>query len=440
MLGDCREVLSKLPAESVHCCVTSPPYFGLRDYGVAGQIGLEATPALYIERMVEIMRGVHRVLRSDGSLWLNIGDSYASGGNGWRPGNPAKNGGNSNRDGVKAPGFKPKDLIGIPWMLAFALRDDGWYLRRDIIWHKPNPMPESVTDRPTSAHEYLFLLTKSGSPTYWTHRDHAGSRTRPEPDYRWEKRDAVGFLVEVAEEPLNWREDGWRRINLWRAHDYFYDGEAIKEPAAYAGQQLGICRGQKRRATAMGRTPSGNEVPGADADIASRRNKRSVWTITTAPFKGAHFATFPPALVEPCILAGTSERGVCPKCGAPWERVVAKSKGDCEAADRPKLSRGMRDRTSTLSLSNSTHRGSEWALRGSESETIGWHPTCSCKAKGIAKPIVIDPFGGAATTALTASKLGRIGISIELSGAYHDIACERIEEATRQAEILRRAA
>jgi DNA modification methylase len=364
--GDCRDVLSKLPAESVHCCVTSPPYFGLRDYGVAGQIGLEPTPAAYIANLVEIMRQVRRVLRTDGTLWLNIGDSYAAATKGSGGHNPKQD---SNRGSWhedhrwRIPmGCKPKDLLGIPWMLAFALRDDGWYLRRDIIWHKPNPMPESVTDRPTTAHEYLFLLTK--------------------------------------------------------APQYFFDAEAIKEGASDC---KGGLRFTEARARAMGRQPSGNERHDNEQSRPITRNKRSVWTIATAPFRGAHFATFPPGLVEPCILAGTSERGVCPKCGRPWARVVAKSTTD-RVYDRGACASDHRAGTPQRS-------GAGSGALSVDTETIGWRPICSCKAKGIAKPIVIDPFGGAATTALTASRLGRSGISIELSSAYHDIACERIAAA-----------
>lgn len=258
--GDVLDRLLELPAESVHCCVTSPPYWGLRNYGVEGQLGLERTPDEYVSRMVEVFREVRRVLRNDGTLWLNIGDSYAGTGKsgGGDQGKRWAVYGSESDEGKgtwkPAPdGLKQKDLVGIPWRVAFALQADGWWLRSDIIWHKPNPMPESVTDRPTKAHEYLFLMAKS--------------------------------------------------------ERYYYDGPAIAEPSVYAGEQLGIVRGTKRRALSMGVEPSGNEKPGADADIAAHRNKRTVWTITTEPFPEAHFATFPTALVEPCILAGSPEGG-----------------------------------------------------------------------------------------------------------------------------------
>jgi len=251
--GDCRETMRAWAADGVRAqmCVTSPPYFGLRDYGHPGQIGLEQTPEEYIAAMVEVFRCVRDVLADDGTLWLNIGDSYAS--------NPASGGAQSSRmtggEHKRTPperkyqrpdGLKPKDLIGIPWMLAFALRADGWYLRQDIIWHKPNPMPESVRDRCTKAHEYVFLLSKS--------------------------------------------------------ERYFFDSEAMQEPA---NRPEGPGNKTHRHAN------QGIYVNGASqkniAKIGPRetRNRRSVWTVATRPYKGAHFATFPPALIEPCILAGS---------------------------------------------------------------------------------------------------------------------------------------
>jgi DNA modification methylase len=268
LCGDCREVLETLPDESVHCVVTSPPYFGLRDYGIAGQIGLEPTPDEYVAQMVAVFHEVRRVLRKDGTLWLNLGDSYAGGGNG--------GGGSFAKDGIRCaePGtdknkafrvgkrgaiglLKPKDLIGIPWRVAFALQADGWWLRQDIIWSKPNPMPESVTDRCTKAHEYIFLLSKSAK--------------------------------------------------------YYYDADAIAEQSIYAGNQVSLGEkslsvGQANGANGANVAKSGNAL--VDSVIVKEtRNKRSVWEVATQPFSEAHFATFPPALIEPCILAG------CPKGG-----------------------------------------------------------------------------------------------------------------------------
>jgi DNA modification methylase len=274
--GDCRDVLRSLPDESVHCVVTSPPYWGLRDYGVAGQLGMERTLGEHVETMAAVFRDVRRVLRKDGTLWLNYGDSYATSVNGrsaadtkaagnddrtfrdkpfstigpvWRAGNPDKNGGRSNRNGLSVDAdclLKPKDLCGIPWRVAFALQADGWYLRQDIIWSKPNPMPESVTDRCTKAHEYIFLLSKSGR--------------------------------------------------------YHFDSGAISETATFK-------RNVPRRFGAAEQTGTGRQDVGRTFEYPETRNKRSVWEVATQPFPGTHFATFPPELIEPCILAG------CPKGG-----------------------------------------------------------------------------------------------------------------------------
>lgn len=267
--GNAGEVLKRLPSESVHCCVTSPPYWGLRDYGVRGQIGLERTPEEYVGRLVEVFREVRRVLRKDGTFWLNLGDSYCGapkGSNrGWDKSGLTKPGDGRPRSieiaqkasiGLRRSfdGLKPKDLVGIPWRVAFALQADGWYLRSDIIWHKPNPMPESVTDRPTKAHEYLFLLSKS-------------------------KR-------------------------------YYYDAEAISEPTTDEEYRT---RAKIRPATSVyaAQCHDGPQRTGLNLvnQVGGRltRNKRDVWTVTSDPFPEAHFATFPPDLIEPCILAGCPE-------------------------------------------------------------------------------------------------------------------------------------
>ena len=240
LFGDCRELLRGLAREGVRAqmCVTSPPYFGLRDYGHEGQLGLEATPDAYVAGMVEVFRCVRDVLADDGTLWLNIGDSYARTGGTDRKAPPTAK--------VGAPsGLKDKDLIGIPWMLAFALRADGWYLRQDIIWHKPNPMPESVRDRCTKAHEYVFLMSK-------------GPR-------------------------------------------YYFDAEAMKEKGS--GRVPGNKKVQKIDASRNDGGKTG--IFSAQQKPQLTRNKRSVWTVATRPYKGAHFATYPPALIEPCILAGS---------------------------------------------------------------------------------------------------------------------------------------
>lgn len=270
--GDCLEVLKTLPDESVHCCVTSPPYWGLRDYGVDGQLGLEETPEQYVQNMVEVFREVRRVLRRDGTLWLNLGDSYVGTGNKGEYKDPKYTDGRNGQSVAinnKVVGLKPKNLVGIPWRVAFALQADGWYLRSDIIWHKPNPMPESVRDRPTKSHEYIFLLSKN--------------------------------------------------------EHYYYDHESVKEPVSSSTvsrlkQMINQQAGSKR--ANGGRKTNGNMKAVGNTES---RNRRSVWTVTTKPFSEAHFAVYPPDLIKPCILAGCPSEGTVldPFFGSGTTGVVA---------------------------------------------------------------------------------------------------------------------
>lgn len=472
--GDCRDVLRTLPDESVHCVVTSPPYWGLRDYGVAssvwggepvcdhdfsvenldrsrrspgsqngsltgdgryqatacrfeikskfcakcgawlGAFGLEPTYQLYVNHAVEIFREVWRILRRDGTLWLNLGDSYATGagkvgdhpgggeqGSRWagrpapgttsRAGRGSKRGTNSKRSAMgkhayvtsgiaigpgsqpnrmPQPGLKPKDLCGIPWRVALALQADGWWLRQDIIWSKPNPMPESIVDRCTKAHEYLFHLSKNGDGALlWHHDDGRWTWSEPAPDYVWRHRKS-GEERTAAQEG-----EEWARVNLWAGFDYYFDQEAILEEATsaseikWADNQGGIHSGEAHvgtRTKVFRVRSSGNKKrkdrPGAPPGTGKhqsgsvpwegniRRNKRSVWTVSTTPFAEAHFATFPPKLIEPCILA------CCP-----------------------------------------------------EGSTV------------------LDPFGGAGTTGLVADRLGRNAILVELNPDYAAMAERRIK-------------
>lgn len=283
--GDCRETMRRWSSEGVkvQTCVTSPPYFGLRDYGHPGQLGLEQTPEQYIAAMVEVFRCVWDVLADDGTLWLNIGDSYArTGGTDRKVSATAKVGSTRNTmeqmsdRTTKAPsGLKDKDLIGIPWMLAFALRSDGWYLRQDIIWHKPNPMPESVTDRCTKAHEYLFLLSKS--PRYFIDPEglkEAANGGAKGSEFHTGKTG--GHQMGRASAKPRSKRDSFKR-----------DGSKRGEPIV--GQAEGTHREDREES----------------AYPTETRNKRSVWTVATVPYSGAHFATFPPELIEPCILAGS---------------------------------------------------------------------------------------------------------------------------------------
>lgn len=422
--GDCLSTLRSLPDGCVQMCVCSPPYWAKRDYSVSSQVwggnadcdhewggetfsksaanrdvsggfsgkdlgtrgkqghaasvgmnasrgrfclrcgawcgdlGLEPTPELYVEHLVEIFREVRRVLRDDGTLWLNLGDSYAgSGGPGSQYDRTSERKGefkkfrNPNR---KVANLKPKDLVGIPWMTAFALRGDGWWLRSDVIWFKPNGKPESMGDRPTCVHEYLFLLSKSRR--YFYDQDairEPNSDKYPRTKMTWDRRKALG-LYDNAEE---------------------------------------------RSKAALGSTQCVHHAPGGLGSNPKGRNKRSVWVIKTKPFKGAHFATYPEELPKLCIKAGTSEKGCCSECGAPWER----------------------------------------------DSLTEWSPTCACNAAcpGITLPpddpsyvpyepvpcVVLDPFMGAGTTGVAAKNLGRFWLGMEVNAGYIEIANRRLARA-----------
>lgn len=370
--GNVFDVLPTLESGSVHCCVTSPPYWGLRDYGVDAQLGLEKTPEEYVENIVKVFREVRRVLRDDGTIWLNLGDSYF--GANWRGSeaigtkqatNQGANGTQhsllaSDWRGMKHPLLKPKDLVGIPWMTAFALRADGWYLRSDIIWAKPNPMPESVTDRPTKSHEYIFLLSKS--------------------------------------------------------QRYHFDQEAVKEPATSTDNSS-----RDRDSTKLNNTPGRTRMGGLTTNGYHYRNVRSVWNIATKPFAEAHFATFPPQLVRQCILAGTSEHGVCAVCGAPWTREVeVKSM----VIDRSERTHGL-GRT----------RSSGTMVEARTSRTVGWKPPCKHGTDAV-PATVLDPFSGSGTTGLVAYNLGRNFVGIELNPEYVAMSERRLNDASCQQSLF----
>lgn len=284
--GDCIEGLRTLPDASVHCCVTSPPYWGLRDYGHDGQIGLESTPEAYVARMVEVFREVRRAMRDDGTCWVNLGDSYAGGG-GFCPTAPSNlAGAKQTTQGSKPGGIKPqglikaKDLVGIPWRVAFALQADGWWLRQDIIWAKPNPMPESVRDRCTKAHEYVFLLTKSERYYY-----DAEAISEPVAVSTTSRLSQPSLPLQAGSDRVPGKTNGPMKAVGPR----------------FGGNKFGDSDDPKHA------TKSGNvyQIPEANG----RRNRRSVWTVTTKPYSGAHFAVMPPDLVEPCIKAGCPEGG-----------------------------------------------------------------------------------------------------------------------------------
>ena len=313
LIGDCIEMVRTLPDESVHTCVTSPPYFGLRDYGVNGQIGLEETPAEFIARLVELFREVRRVLRNDGTVWVNMGDTYASrpngtggfGGQGGDAPHVAIRTANARRSSQVPQGLKHKDLMGVPWRLAFALQDDGWYLRQDIIWAKPNPMPESTRDRCTKAHEYIFLLSKS--PQYYCDMSAIREPAAESSNIRWAQDLERQAGSERVPGKLNGRMKAVGGLRSKR-------NSFARDPKAGTGDH-----GQKAQHR------SGRD----NIEYAQSRNKRSVWTVATAKYSGAHFATFPPDLIRPCILAGAPRGGMVldPFGGAGTTSLVSMQEG-----------------------------------------------------------------------------------------------------------------
>ena len=349
--GDVIERLRELPDGYFHGCVTSPPYFALRDYGVAGQLGLEPTPEAYIERMVGVFREVRRVLREDGTLWLNIGDSY-SGSGGKQHTNAGSAGRPDNRAGWS--GLKPKDLVGIPWRLVLALQADGWWWRSCIAWTKRSAMPESVRDRPTSSWEPIFLLTKA-------------------------------------------------------AH-YFYDAEAVRQSAVKGASGSRFDTGKTSARDGGDRTQAGyRDAPGTNLrNVWPIEEEYQEWNLGPEPFIGCHFATFPTEVPRRAILAGTSDKGCCQECGAPWKRLT----------DSHYENPGNRSTNGPRNLGR--------YVRLKRVKTTGWRPTCAHDLAPVPCR-VLDPFGGAMTTALVAEQLGRDSTMIELSADYCALGERRIQ-------------
>lgn len=477
LVGDARQRLRDLPDGSVHCVITSPPYWGLRGYtGEPDMIGLEPTFDDHLRNLVDVFREVWRVLRDDGTVWLNYGDAYSRGEARGGSGSGAKQASNRGSAGVVPRSFvPPNNLMMMPARVALALQEDGWWIRSEIVYAKPNPMPESATDRPTCAHEKIFLLAKSGSTQYWTHQWLPGTREKPEPEHYWLNRDTDG---ESDDEPEGWRElraaDGrklWSRRNRWTGHNYFYDPDAVRTPMAESSiarlsqptllDQKGGPKDDgagnrshrkvlenlhKRRQPAgswatsksykgqdpryVKRTPKDPDLRGAKMREASRErednhelvgaNLRNVWWIPTVAYKEMHFATFPPALVEPCIKAGTSEAGVCSACGAPWTRLV----------HNPKIPDEVRNRDAKMQY-HARNLGGGGAMQKWRDEhppvQSGWVPSCSCEGAERVPATVLDPFGGSGTVGLVADRLGRSAVLVEISDEYAGMAKDRID-------------
>jgi len=439
--GNCVDVMRGMDADSVDTIITSPPYWGLRDYGGDGQVwgshlctrdddtyvnhewdvyerpsensrkndnslqlksaywepqeqafckhcdawfgqlGLEPTPQQYVKNMVQIFREARRILKPEGTLWLNLGDSYCAGTRKSTTPQTMHNGDARdvplNRRNEASGYLKNKDLVGIPWRVAFALQEDGWWLRQDVVWAKPNCMPESVTDRCTKNHEYVFMLTKSAK--------------------------------------------------------YYFDHEAIKEPTKGGASSKKPAKEQTFRygdddSWAVdgdrSRIMKATGIAHARTKDYQKRNKRSVWWVSPKPFKQAHFAVFPIELIEPMVLAGTSAYGCCSQCGKAWKRVV-------ETERPPTRSVKARD---VPGQSKHGSFGKERFDDPIKTSTIGWEPTCECDAD-VVPSVVFDPFGGSGTTVVTALKNGRNAIIAELKEEYVEIAKERIEAFRREVGI-----
>ena len=439
--GDCIEVMKDFPDESIDCVVTSPPYWGLRDYGTAeweggdencdhkgkvvrtaapgssiqavnkganfvssgdckcgairkdSQLGLEETPEEFVANLVKVFSEVKRVLKKEGSVWLNLGDSYAR-----TPSSQVSQKGmcESKNDDKKyeyshkkdyGSIIKPKDLVGIPWRVALALQSDGWYLRQDIIWHKPNPMPESVKDRPTSAHEKIYLFAKNKKYYY----------------------DADAIRVPQKQD------------SIARAGRNYWDTNKV-ETGNYSIPNIESAKKLNQKVLD---TVAEGKIPMA--------NKRNVWTVTTKPFRGAHFAVFPQDLIEPCIKAGSSEHGCCSKCGNPYIRIT--KKGDynlkhqiASGGDKDGKYYGKSKKDYSSAKAQDASETKKRILESmKEVIQVGWEATCKCNA-GIKKSVILDPFGGSGTTGLVANNLGRDAILIELNKEYVEIAKKRLGE------------
>ena len=428
-VGPAIEKLKEMASKSMHCVITSPPYWGLRSYkGDPGMIGLEPTWDDHVENLLAVFRECRRVLRDDGTLWVNYGDAYAGGGRGQKTdgavGRADAHNGGEHPKGWRKGGWKAKDLMMMPARLAIAMQDDDWYLRSEIIWHKPNPMPESSTDRPTNAHEKIFLFSKR--PRYFY--DHVAVRTglaestieRFGPggrrDFRTGFRTGVAYVNQNG--PLDDLNTPGKQRERWpgigKKHAKLRNKQDQQEDMQVnAGVNL-------RNVWSPGKHgPNPDRRDGGRRQVApvGSGNLRDVWKQSTHSYKDAHFATYPPKLIEPCVKAGTSEKGCCSSCGAPVVRIVEKSGGATGQSWHDHSDDATKGQRATSTKSKGGH--------GYRVDTTAWRKTCGCRAATVPCR-VLDPFAGSGTTAIVANSLGRDAVLIEISEEYADMARRRL--------------
>lgn len=423
--GDALEVLREQPAESVQCCVTSPPYWKLRDYGVAGQLGLEASPQEYVATLTSYLAEVYRVLRKDGTLWLNLGDTYASAAFGCptpdhsgpnRTGTRGRQAASSARAMVRGTprGWKEKDLIGIPWRVALALHDLGWYLRRDIIWQKPNPMPEAVRDRPTTAHEYVFLLSKS-ERYYYDWKAIVESVTG-------NSHDRGNGVNPKAKKPSGWETGPDRDHRNLRGRYPEGDREKLDRPPrhrqneSYSAAMLAapFPPGERNARSVWEIGWTEQDLRAALQFVNANTSDPDVWTITTQAYPGIHYATFPEELARRCIVAGSPPES-CGVCRAPMVRILGKSER------RASRTSGNTERHLAGTFGGdrlNTHMGYAFPWESNERPTLGWRRSCKHEGGPNVPAVVLDPFAGSGTVGAVCVGNNRDALLIDLKPQY----------------------
>lgn len=432
--SDALTHLMMMDDESVHCVITSPPYYKVRDYSIPSQIGWEEHPKLYVEKLVEIFGELNRVLRSDGTLWLNLGFSFAGSGRG--PTGYNGIGQHTERQGfvghsAKIPdGYKRKDLIGIPWLVAEALREDGWYLRATCPWLKRNSMPDSTSDRPGhNSVEFIFMLTKSPKTFY----DGVAIFKRYSDSYLADKRPKGVLRQRVNKNTkYNRNEPQYRKQDMTGNPTYtgFNKRWKDKEMAATGTNIEGHSGCYNAKGEYVG-NPEGRNRRNSDWFFESWQGllqdeelEPLAFIINPRSYKGAHTAVYPPQLIEPCVIGSTSEHGVCPECGSPWKRIVKKIFVPQEDVSEEKGIRGSGTQKPLNELDNR-----EGFPRGrTEYDTIGWEPTCKCGVATVIPATVLDPFSGSSATGVACKWHNRNYIGIELSPEYCKLGEQRILE------------